>query len=49
MTIYYWADGTWCKENEVDEFTHMSDDYGIFTSFATDEEIDEEVRRLISC
>ena len=48
MTIYYWPDGTWCTEDEIEEMTHMSDDYGTFTSFATDEEIDDEVQKLIS-
>jgi hypothetical protein len=49
MIIYCWADGTWCTEDDIEEMTHMSDDYGTFTSFATDEEIEEEVRQLTCC
>lgn len=26
--IYYWADGTWCDEGDIQEYAWMSDDYG---------------------
>lgn len=28
MSIFYWPDGTWCYRHELEQMTHMSDDYG---------------------
>ena len=25
--IYIWSDGTWCYEDEIWQYSHMSDDY----------------------
>ena len=27
-SIVFWADGTYCDEDEVHHYTHLSDDYG---------------------
>jgi len=32
MEICVWADGTWCWLDEVNEMTHMSDDYVILSA-----------------
>ena len=29
IEIYVWADGTWCEKDELEEMSHMSDDYRI--------------------
>ncbi len=39
-TIYVWADGTWCEEDELEQMTHMSDDYATVT--VHDEETSEQ-------
>lgn len=31
MLIYYWSDGTWCYQNELEEYLgFMSDDFAMF-------------------
>lgn len=29
IKVVVWPDGTWCDEEELHEYTHMSDDYEI--------------------
>lgn len=29
-TLHKWADGTWCYDEDLDDMTHMSDDYETF-------------------
>jgi hypothetical protein len=31
--IYVWCDGTWCEEDELEEMSHMSDDYAKVTVY----------------
>lgn len=41
--ICIWPDATWCEQSEVAEYSHMSDDYEIYSvpEGFTDEECEE--------
>ncbi|QGH45257.1 SIR2 family NAD-dependent deacetylase [Bacteriophage Eos] len=37
--IMLWADGTWCFRDELEEMTHMSDDYKVLLENSTEWEV----------
>lgn len=43
LLAFVWPDGTWCSPEEIEEFTHKSDDYFRLTMSTT---IDELVAQL---
>lgn len=40
-TICVWADGTFCESSELEQYSHMSDDYA--TIYRCDELMDEDL------
>jgi hypothetical protein len=44
--IYYWPCGTWCRENHIEEYNWMSDDFGIMN--VPDTWSDHEVNLFIN-
>lgn len=38
--IYVWADGTWCESDELEQMSHMSDDFA--TVVVSDDETNEQ-------
>lgn len=51
MKIYYWPDGCWCDEAELEQMGHKSDDYTfvILGDQLDDDEVDGIVQELVSC
>ena len=49
MKIYFWPDGCWCDESELQGMTHKSDDVGfVVLDDDTDvEAVDAIVRELV--
>ena len=49
MKIYYWPDGCWCEESELQGMTHKSDDYTplVLPDDTDCDEIDKLVQELI--
>lgn len=43
--IYYWADGTWCDADQIDQYGWKSDDFGV--AEVPWEESDEMVGRMV--
>lgn len=41
MKVYVWPDGTWCYGDELEEMTHMSDDYQVHETVLMDAELEE--------
>ena len=43
--VLTWADGTWCYGHELDEMTHMSDDFQVLkeSSLAWERFLDREL------
>lgn len=39
MKTCYWSDGTWCHEEELEDYSWMSDD---FVVLRTSEDLDDE-------
>lgn len=37
--IMLWSDGTWCFRDELEEMTHMSDDYKVLLENSTEWEL----------
>lgn len=51
MIVYYWPDGTWCDQDDLDDYlSWMSDDFGriAIDNLMSDEDIDRLVAELIS-
>ena len=48
ILICAWPDGTWCLKEDIEEYTHMSDDYFIVSvpEECDDEEIEEIVTNI---
>ena len=45
ITILVWADGTWCYEDQLQEFSHLSDDY---SRVRCDEGSEEEAAQVFN-
>ncbi len=43
--IFVWPDGTWCYPENIEEYSHMSDDYARVN---VDKTIDEAVEKHIN-
>lgn len=50
MTIYYWPHGTWCFEDDLEDYSHLSDDYGKMTlsEDSSYDEIDNAVNQKVN-
>lgn len=51
ISICYWPDGTWCYRHELEQMTHMSDDYSKASLpedlYSNEEQIDQYISKLI--
>ncbi len=48
IKIYYWPDGTWCHQENIDEYDWMSDDYAVIgIPPRSDEDIDALINQIL--